>query len=289
MSTIGNHQLVDISTRKCVKTQAVFGRASLDMLDGDCLVAVDSFADIGSLKLRQTCRFMRTVLSELPIHLKILKILYYPVDYLDRYKLVDLLNHVEVQRLPDLFGTMRTIARKNIHRVLQFDIAVSNFFVDVAAGCPTEMTPAQSPVQLSESERIEVLKTLIDKGVNPGYLKGVYNHVCKNAFIISCECNQLEVVRFLATVERAGVRYKAGGVNNAYACVLGRIESDKGCWNDEHEDDVEMPDFDAPYVDVLTFLRDELGLNTRPPRCESPAVDPEDSSDVDSDDEHSGN
>jgi len=282
MSTSGDHQLVDISTH------SEFGRVSLDMLDGDCLAAIDSFADIGSLKLRQTCHFMRTTLSELPIPLQILKICYEtPATHCPHYVLVDLLHHVEIRRLPDLFDTIRSIAIsvENTYQVLQFENAASSFFVDVAAGCQTEMTPSQSPVRLSETARIEVLKTLMDKGVHPGHLEWVYNHVFKKAFIISCECNQLEVARFLATVERAGVRYKAGGVNNAYACVLDRIESDKSCWNDEHDDDVEMPDFDATYVDMLSFLSDELGLNTRRPRYDPPAIDPDDFSDVDSDDE----
>jgi hypothetical protein len=130
-------------------------------------------------------------------------------------------------------------------------------------------------------------------GANPGYLVNVYNHVCKNAFLQACECNQLEVARFLWEEVNAldpgcvGIHYKAGGVNNAYACVLDRIESDQQFWIDEPDfrESVEMPDFESKYADMLAFLRDDVGLNPRPPRCESPAVTPCDTSDEESDDQ----
>ena len=108
----------------------------------------------------------------------------------------------------------------------------------------------------------------------------------KNAFLLACECNQLNVARFLSTLEDASVRFKAAGVNNAYACVLQRIQSEKDNWGDAPEEwGKQMPDFDAKYANMLAFLRDDVGLNTRPPRCESPVGSLYDSSDMESDDD----
>ena len=262
----------------------------LNMLVDDCLVGIDKWAGIGSLQLRQTCRSVRTSLSELPIHLEILKVCYKPTDR-DKYVLLDLLRQVEASRLPIVFDVINTIAELNPHRVLPFDIAINSFFIDIAAGIPPDtpnsLRPMESPERLPEMKRLDVPKDLIFKhGINPGFLENMYNHVWKNAFIIACECNQLEIARFLSTVDDTGIRYKAGGVNNAYACVVDQIQSNKDNWGDAPEEEgVEMPDFDAKYADMLAFLKDDLCFNTRPPRCDSPAVEPADSSDFDSEED----
>ena len=119
-----------------------------------------------------------------------------------------------------------------------------------------------------------------------------YNHVVWTPFIFAAVACKLKVLKFLAAREDVDVHWRSLGGNNAYANVLERMESDVELY-EEHEfifpsdgvfDDVRPGETHAQYVararerveaeyePVLTYLRDELGLNTRPPRCSSPSA-----------------
>ena len=91
--------------------------------------------------------------------------------------------------------------------------------------------------------------------------------------MIACENGELDAAKFLASLPGASVHWIALGGNNAYAYTkdaLDQLEDDDDdCLANEVDEDYRV-NMIPRLRNVLTYL-EQLGLNTRPIRPDSPS------------------
>ena len=127
----------------------------------------------------------------------------------------------------------------------------------------------------AENERLQNVHTFLleDAGYKLWEPKWVYNHVEKTLFMIACENGELDAAKFLASLPGASVHWIALGGNNAYAYTkdaLDQLEDDDDdCLANEVDEDYRV-NMIPRLRNVLTYL-EQLGLNTRPIRPDSPS------------------
>jgi len=145
---------------------------------------------------------------------------------------------------------------------------------------------------MNDAERVALLNDLFDSGfVHPQHKRTVYYHVRWNLFVYTAVRRKLHVLKFLAERDDVDVHWRALGGNNAYAIARNGMNS-KLTYYEECEREFPSADWfdnvrpgetyaeyiaryralqEAKYRPVLAYLRDELGLDTRPMRYDSPS------------------
>jgi hypothetical protein len=145
---------------------------------------------------------------------------------------------------------------------------------------------------MNDAESVALLDDLFGSGfVYPEHSWNVYNHVYWNLFILAAVQCKIHMLRYMAERSDINVHCRALGGNNAYAIVCDKMERKVSyCEDNKHDfpseqwfDNVRPGETYAQYVarvrslaeakykPVLAYLRDELGLNTRPMRCDTPS------------------